>query len=155
MNRLNFKFIFQNAFDTFKVFETIPIDISGVLIEGHSKTIWEILNHLVIWRNFLIQKLTNINSEISFDETESWINISKPKSVNQWKTKIKEFTIQTQQIKNIINSLDLLDTALNDKLKLIQDSSTHLSFHLGEIILIARQKNEYPQPKEMNKFLNG
>ena len=154
MNKLNFKFIFQNAFDTFKVFETIPIEISGILIEGHSKTIWETLNHLIVWREFQIQKLTNINAKIDFNESESWIVESKPKNQNEWKIKLSEFKSQAEQIENLIEILDSSDFKLEEKLKLIQDSSTHLSFHLGEIILMARQKNKYPKPNEMNEFLN-
>ena len=153
MNNLDFKFIFKNAFDTFKVFETIPIEISGVLIEGHSKTIWETLNHLIKWRAFQIRKLTKIDEEIDFNESESWITEPKPNNTNEWKIKIREFKSQTEQIKNLIENLDPSDFKLEEKLKLIQDSSTHLSFHLGEIILIARQKNKYPKPNEMNDFL--
>jgi len=154
MNKLNFKFIFQNAFDTFKVFETITIEISGILIEGHSKTIWEILNHLIIWREFQIQKLTNKNAKIDFNESESWIADSKPNNQNEWEIKINEFKSQAEQIENLIENLDSSDSKIEEKLKLTQDSSTHLSFHLGEIILIARQKNKYPKPNEMNEFLN-
>ncbi|MCL5247634.1 hypothetical protein M4I21_17585 [Cellulophaga sp. 20_2_10] len=153
MNGLNFKYIFKNAFDTFKVFETIPFEIGGILIEGHSKTIWETLNHLITHREFQIQKLTNINKKIDFNESESWVAASKPKNHNQWKIKISEFNAQTEQLENIIEHLDSSDFKLEEKLKLIQDSSTHLSFHLGEIIVIARQKNKYPQPTEMNAFL--
>ena len=153
MNKLNFKFIFENAFDTFKVFETIPIEISGVLIEGHAKTIWETLNHLIIWREFQLQKLSNINAKIDFNESESWIAESKPNNQNEWKIKISEFKNQAKQIENLIENMDASDVKIEDKLKLIQDSSTHLSFHLGEIILIARQKNKYPKPNEMAEFL--
>jgi len=154
MSKLNFNFIFKNAFDTFNVFETIPVEISGILIEGHSKTIWQTLNHLIIWREFQIEKLNNIDSNIDFNESKSWIFEWKPNNSNEWKTKTEEFQNQTEQIEKIISNLDLSDIKINEKLKLIQDSSTHLSFHLGEIILIARQKNEYPKPEEMNEFLN-
>lgn len=153
MNTLNFNTIFQNGFDTFKVFETIPVDLSGVFIEGHYKTIWETLNHLILWRAFQIRQLKDIDTTIDFNEAESWIAESKPKNTTEWNTKTNEFNSQTTEIKSIINNLDISDIKLSEKLKLIQDSSTHLAFHLGEIILIARQKNEYPKPSEMNEFL--
>lgn len=153
MTKLNFKFIFQNAFDSFKVFETIPIEISGILIEGHSKTIWQTLNHLIKWREFQILKIADIEKKTDFIESESWITELEPKNPNDWKKKISIFKRQSEQIENQIKNLDLSDLRLEEKLKLIQDSSTHLSFHLGEIILIARQKNKYPQPNEMNEFL--
>ncbi|MGK0390215.1 MAG: hypothetical protein ACI94Y_002966 [Maribacter sp.] len=153
MNTFNFKYIFQNSLDTFKVFETLPIDIYGILIEGHSKTIWQTLNHLIIWRNFQILKMKDINANIHFNESDSWITGIKPNNEEEWKLKINEFDIQTKEIKSLILNLNSTDIKLNEKLKLIQDSSTHLSFHLGEIILIARQKNKYPKPSEMNIFL--
>lgn len=153
MTKLNFKFIFQNAFDSFKVFETIPIEISGILIEGHSKTIWQTLNHLIKWREFQILKIADIEKKSDFIESESWIAELEPNNPNDWKKKISIFKSQSEQIENQIKNLDLSDLRLEEKLKLIQDSSTHLSFHLGEIILIARQKNKYPQPNEMNEFL--
>ena len=153
MTKLNFKFIFQNAFDSFKVFETIPIEISGILIEGHSKTIWQTLNHLIKWRDFQILKIADLEKKSDFIESESWITELEPNNPNDWKKKISIFKSQSEQIENQIKNLDLSDLRLEEKLKLIQDSSTHLSFHLGEIILIARQKNKYPQPNEMNEFL--
>ena len=155
MDKLNFKYIFKNAFDTFKVFDTIPFEISGDVSEGYSKTIWETLNHLIVWREFQIQKLTNVDAAIDFDESESWISESKPNNLNEWNIKISAFKNQAKLIDNLIENLDSSDLQLEEKLKLIQDSSTHLSFHLGEIIVIARQKNKYPQPSEMNEFLKN
>ena len=153
MRALNFSTIFQNAFDTFKVFETIPVELSGVFIEGHSKTIWQTLNHLILWRAFQIDQLKKSEKKIEFNEPESWISESKPKNSIEWHRKIAEFKSQTTKFEDIINNLAMSDVKLSEKLKLIQDSSTHLAFHLGEIIVIARQKNAYPKPSEMNEFL--
>ncbi|MFD0963892.1 hypothetical protein [Pseudofulvibacter geojedonensis] len=59
MHKLAYNYIFQNAFDTFKVFETITYKSFGVVIEGHSKSIWQILNHIIIWQSFQINQITN------------------------------------------------------------------------------------------------
>lgn len=123
------------------------------MIEGHSKTIWQTLNHLIKWREFQLLKLTNIIQNYDFEESASWIVELKPNSPKEWKIKIDEFKSQTVQLQNLVANLNVLDLKLEEKLKLIQDSSTHLSFHLGEIILIARQKDKYPKPSEMNEFL--
>lgn len=120
MSKLNFKYIYQNALDTFKVFETIPFEIYSVLIEGHSKTIWETLNHLILWREFQIQKLTKIKGKINFNESESWIAASKPINPKDWETKINKFRSQTEQILSLIENLDSSDLLLEEKLKLIQ-----------------------------------
>ena len=153
MKELKIKNIYQNAFETFKVFETIPFEISGILIENQTSTIWQILNHLIIWQKFHIEELNNIEKNIKFNESKSWISEIIPKDILEWKTKISEFENQIEIIKNIVETLNFKDEKINEKMKIIQDSSTHLSFHLGEIILIGRQKNKYPQPSEMNEFL--
>ena len=38
-------------------------------------------------------------------------------------------------------------------MKIIQDLTVHLSFHLGEVVLVLRQNGQYPMPSEMNAFL--
>jgi len=63
------------------------------------------------------------------------------------------FKSQEVEIRKHVASLYLSDKWLGDKLKIIQDLSVHLSFHLGEIVLIARQKGKYPKPHEMREFL--
>lgn len=155
MSDLNFSHIFKNAFDTFKVFETISFDFFGLIINGHSTSIWQILNHLVIWQEFQLKQLNSTSSNHFFDETASWVANSSPANKKQWLAKINEFNIQITTLKSIAYSLSIADDNLNDQLKIIQESSTHLSFHIGEIILIARQKNQYPQPSEMTLFLKN
>jgi hypothetical protein len=140
MNKLDIPSIFQNAFESFKVFETIPISVSGILVEGHSSTIWQILNHLILLRAFQIQQLSEVDSLIDFDESESWIKTLEPASEQEWNSKLNEFKQQTVQLNQFVSALLPSDLNLNHKLKIIQESSIHLSFHLGEIILIARQK---------------
>ncbi|CAM4154273.1 hypothetical protein FLAN108750_12955 [Flavobacterium antarcticum] len=153
MISLNFKYIFQNAFDTYKVFDTIPFEISGTLIEGQSKTIWQTLNHLIIWREFQFRQLKDIETDFNFVESDSWIDSIKPVDKLEWSLKIDEFKTQSETIQNLIQNLDSTDSLLEKKLKIIQDSSTHLAFHLGEIILIARVKKMYPTPEQMSLFL--
>jgi len=74
MNELNFSKIFQNAFDTFKVFETIPIEISGILIDGHSTTIWQTLTHLIKWREYRILQINDINTIAAIQTINDSIN---------------------------------------------------------------------------------
>lgn len=131
------------------------MEMAGILVEGHASSIWQILNHLVIWQRFSIQKLNNINAEIQFDETQSWIKEQAPKSLMEWKNKIQEFNQQVVQVEQFIKTLRMEDAMLNNKLQLIQEAGIHLSFHLGEIILMARQKNKYPKPSEMRTFLQA
>ena len=55
---------------------------------------------------------------------------TKPNNTNRWKIKISNLKVKTEQIENLIENLDSSDFKLEKKLKLIQGSNRHLSFHL-------------------------
>ncbi|MBL4707648.1 MAG: hypothetical protein JKY48_04320 [Flavobacteriales bacterium] len=144
--------IFQESFQTFKVFETLPFEIYGIQIKGHSKTIWQILNHLVFWQEYQLTTFEGKNDQ-AFDESISWKSTNSPANVEELNQKIQAFLSQIKQIELKASSFLLND--LNDTLmlKTMIELSSHLSFHLGEIILLARLENVYPQPEDMSGFL--
>lgn len=154
MKKMSLEHIFSESFETFKVFETIPYEISGVLIKGHSTSIWQILNHLIIWQSYQISALTKVEIKEKFDEAASWIEEQKPSNQLAWNESRSQFKKQIEKIKELVIMLDQSSHPLNEKIKIFQNISTHLSFHLGEIILLARLEKKYPQPNEMAGFLS-
>lgn len=149
MTEGGFNQIFQDSFETFKVFETLPYQIYGSTVKGHSKTIWQILNHLVIWQEFQLAQLNGgVNS--NFVESESWMLQMSPKDENEVKLKIQEFKKQIGFLKSKSKTICTENTS---QLKVLIESSNHLSFHLSEIILLARLEQKYPQADEMKAFL--
>lgn len=150
---MNFEYIFKDAFETFKVFETIPFDKSGVKADSNSTSIWQILNHLVKWQEHQINHLNNSKNKFKFNELDSWIEEFQALSQSDWNKKVLQFNHQIQTIEQFIVQLNSNDSNINEYLKIIQDLSIHLSFHLGEIILLGRLHKIYPQTHEMNTFL--
>lgn len=150
MEPMDFEYIFRDAFETFKVFECIPFEKSGVQADSNSKTIWQILNHLVQWQEYQIANLNDSKNKITFDEFNSWIEELEPLDQKNWNEKVSEFNHQIGMVKQFISQFN---SNGNEYLKIIQDLSTHLSFHLGEIIFLGRFYKIYPQAYEMNDFL--
>jgi hypothetical protein len=50
--------LFADSFDTFKVFDKINTQQAS-LTNNNSKSVWQILNHLIIWQDYQINKLCN------------------------------------------------------------------------------------------------
>jgi hypothetical protein len=86
-------------------------------------------------------------------EMETWIEAEMPTDQNNIDNAVSTFNTQLHPIKTILPTFSLEQTDIEFKLKKIQDMSNHLSFHLGEIILMRRQCKTYPMPEEMKLFL--
>jgi uncharacterized damage-inducible protein DinB len=152
MNKLDFGDIFFDSFDTFKVFDDLKLDQVNQTILNTPKTVWQILNHLIIWQQDQLNMLNGKTDLLSINETETW-NVTYPEEQELVDNAVLTFKDQIKSIKAIIAELTTETTDIQLKLKCIQEIANHLSFHLGEIILIRRQMKNFPLPGEMKKFL--
>jgi hypothetical protein len=146
--------LFAHSFDTFKVFDTLTLgEISNTPVNS-PKTIWEILNHLIAWQNYQLTQLKNIQQNIELNEEATWIDDQNPSDQQEVNNAFVIFKNQHQQLEEEIAVFDNNDSHLTQKLKIVQDLSVHLSFHVGEIILMRRMAGTYPLPHQMKDFLN-
>jgi len=152
MSQNQFQILFQDAFDTFKVFHAITQSETGCAIPKAPKTIWQILNHLIAWQEYQLGLLHSVESVI-LNEESTWIIQLKTDSQDELEKAVLKFDSQIQQIKNEVINLNSADLLIFTKLKVLQDLSVHLSFHIGEIILMRRMMGTYPLPQEMKEFL--
>ncbi|MBK8634751.1 MAG: hypothetical protein IPN72_14765 [Saprospiraceae bacterium] len=58
-------------------------------------------------------------------------------------------------VKAKLTKMTIEQKDIEQKLKIVQDLTVHLSFHLGEIVTIMRQNGHYPMPNEMKSFLTA
>lgn len=89
-----------------------------------------------------------------FRELESWIAEKQPKSQKDLDKAVERMNRQIAQFRNTIKNLSLQEEKIEQKLKVIQEAASHLSFHVGEIILLRRSLGQYPFPHQMQEFLH-
>lgn len=154
MHKNQFEELFKDSLDTFKVFDNLTIKETGHYLQKAPKTIWQILNHLIIWQNHQLIRLQETEREVGINEQLSWIEEEQCGSQEELDKAIAIFQNQLQYVKNEILKFDLEDPELQRKLRVVQDLSVHLSFHLGEVILMRRITGKYPLPHQMKGFLN-
>ncbi len=152
---MNFYTIFAASLETFKAFDNLEVTHAGQQLANSPKTIWQILNHLIIWQEHQLNQLAHLSEEISFDELSSWIPEKSPRTDKELSITVQEFEYQLATLKQILRQLVLTDVQLEAKLKIIQTISSHLSFHIGEVIHLRRVLGTYPQPEQMADFLAG
>lgn len=60
MSHVNFNKIFADSFEDFKVFENLDASQASMSSSGAPNSIWQILNHLIIWQDYLLKNLKGI-----------------------------------------------------------------------------------------------
>ena len=149
----HYQALFADSFDTFKVFDNLTLGEIANTPTNSPKTIWQILNHLIAWQNYQLTQLKNIQQCIELNEEATWIDDQNPSDQNTLNTALIIFKDQQQQLAEEISTFDSNDLYINQKLKIVQDLSVHLSFHVGEVILMRRMAGTYPLPHQMKEFL--
>lgn len=153
MKQNKFEELFLNSFDTFRVFDSLTMQETGRILQAAPKTIWQIINHLTIWQDHQLAQLMGSANAVEADEQMTWVEEEQCHSQEDLDQAIVKFHHQLDQIREEILRFDCQDAALHAKFKIAQDTALHLSFHVGEIILMRRMTGNYPLPHEMEDFL--
>jgi uncharacterized damage-inducible protein DinB len=151
---MNLELLFSHSFDTFKVFNKLDIQQASLTNNNSPKSVWQILSHLIIWQDYQINQMCDITTE-NINEIDTWVadkNISDQSILND---NIAKFEKQIERVKIELTKMTIKQKDIEQKLKIVQDLTVHLSFHLGEIVLLMRQNGHYPMPNEMTAFLTA
>ena len=145
--------LFKDSFDTFKVFDNLTIKQASQTLDNTPKTVWQILSHLTIWQDYQLRLLSDEFLSQSINEIDTWTEEQSVQNQGLLDEKVHEFKRQIDSIKSVVSSLKMADFGYEIKIKIIQDLTLHLSFHLGEIVSLRRSCGNYPWPNEMKEFL--
>jgi hypothetical protein len=147
-----FQTLFAGSFDTFKVFDDITLSDVNATPTNSPKTIWQVLNHLIKWQAYQMEQIKNMKQAIVLNEDETWIDEQQPNCQDGLDKALNTFKDQQQALAKELSAFDEEDSLINHKLKIVQDLSVHLSFHVGEVILMRRMAGTYPLPHQMKAF---
>ncbi|NBA86508.1 hypothetical protein GVN16_12085 [Emticicia sp. CRIBPO] len=150
---MNINKIYADSFDTFKVFDNLDINQASLTNFNSPKSVWQILNHLIIWQACQLEKLQGVNTA-DIGETDTWLKDKNIDDQALLDDGIARFHQLNHQVKTEISGWTIETQDIEFKLKTVQELTVHLSFHLGEIILFLRQNGYYPMPDKMKSFLN-
>ena len=64
--------LFEQSFDTFKAFDNLTVASCSAEQEAFPTTIWQILQHLLVWQAHQLAQLQDIISAEALDEKRSW-----------------------------------------------------------------------------------
>ena len=150
---INFEHIFSDAFDTFKVFEGLSPETVGDILPNSPSTLWQILNHLLLWQEHGLKQLIGGGDDKAFWELDSWIAEKQPENQQALALAVERFYQQLNAFKGEVEKLRMDDPYVEQKLRILHEAAIHLSFHVGEAVLCRRLLGQYPMPAQMKEFL--
>jgi hypothetical protein len=151
---MNLENIFSEAFDTFKVFSELTVEQVNNELANAPQSIWQILNHLFLFQQHQLNLLHGDTSRgQEFDEQLTWIENRHVQDQTQLDHLINGIENQLTSVKQQLGRLSPNDNDFETKTKIVIDFSLHLSFHLGETVLLRRLNRDYPLPHQMKEFL--
>lgn len=147
--------LFEQAFDTFKAFDNLTVANSSAEQQVFPASIWQILQHLLAWQTHQLAQLQGEVHAGSFDEKHSWDAQRVPPSETALQDAVTQFKQQLTQLQTWANQAKGDEQAILEQGLLLQEFALHLSFHLGEVVLIRRLQGSYPLPAHMQEFLQA
>lgn len=153
MTQTDIEYVFSDGLDTFKAFDNLTTETSGLGPDEFPSSVWQILNHLLTWQAYQLSQLRGSAAEKHISEVDTWVSERAAPNDFVLQATVEQFKNQLKAIQNEISGLTISEEKGRSKLKVIQEISLHLSFHLGEVVLMRRMKGTYPLPHQMKEFL--
>ncbi|RZK32126.1 MAG: hypothetical protein EOO63_02290 [Hymenobacter sp.] len=147
--------LFEQAFDTFKAFDNLTVVNSSAEQQAFPASIWQILQHLLAWQTHQLAQLRGEVRVGSFEEKRSWDAQRVPPSEAALQGAVTQFKHQLTQLQTWASQAKGDEQAILEQGLVLQEFALHLSFHLGEVVLIRRLQGSYPLPAHMQEFLQA
>ncbi len=129
------------------VVEDLTLKIAGKKIKDSPYTIWQILKHLNYWQEKFISYIKNESTSPALTAKEGWSFPTSPSSEDELKNEIRKFN------SNLDEAISFSKEELNEKAQrynsgydVLQAMASHISYHIGEIVLLRRILGAWPPP---------
>lgn len=147
--------LFEQAFATFKAFDQLTVASCSWEQLAFPTSIWQILQHLLAWQAHQLAQLQGAVLPESFDEKRSWEAARVPPNEAALQAAITQFNRQLADLQTWVSVAEGDAQQVLLQGVILQDVALHLSFHVGEVVLMRRLQGTYPLPAHMQEFLSA
>lgn len=130
------------------VLEGLTAEVAGKSLPCAPNTIWQQIGHILFWQERFIahikgQKLANVP-----DVESGWPNSSSPSGQAELDEVIGSILGGIDEVRSLLNRGRRLSHPSNydSGYDVITSMATHLSYHLGQIMVMRRMLGDYPPP---------
>jgi hypothetical protein len=127
-----------------KAIEDFPAELRGRKAEGAPHTAWQLLEHLRIAQNDILDFSRNADYQAMKWPDDYWPKSAAPPDAHAWDKSVKAFESELLEMEELVKdpNQDLFKVlAHGDGQTLLQEAltlATHNSYHLGQLIFLKK-----------------
>jgi uncharacterized damage-inducible protein DinB len=129
------------------VFEGLAWKDAGARPKGTPYTIFQLLNHIVFWQEWVVKWLDGGKPPIPEHASGSWPGGRGPAGPEEWEQAIKRFGKGLNDLTRRARDSDLLSKGgRKSRLEMLHTIASHNSYHLGQVVLLRQMLGAWPPP---------
>jgi uncharacterized damage-inducible protein DinB len=127
--------------------EDLTLETAGKEIKNSPYTIWQILKHINFWQERFISYIKDNVTPTSLSAKEGWAFPASPSNEEELQNEIKRFKLSLSEAINFKDSkLEKQAQKYKSGYDVLQAMASHISYHIGEIVLLRRMLGSWPPP---------
>jgi uncharacterized damage-inducible protein DinB len=135
------------------VFDGLDWKIAGSQPEGAPHSIFQLLNHLVYWQDWVVKWLDGEKPPIPEHAAGSWPGALGPESASDWEETVRQFVEGLEHLSRqadegeLFREGELLTEGDRKTLfEMLQVIASHNSHHLGQVVVLRQMLGAWPPP---------
>ena len=121
--------------------------LSGVQPEGVSHSIFQLLNHMIYWNQWVAKWLAGQKPAVPKHAVGSWPGKTAPDNSAEWRSALRRFDEGLREMTHATRESDLLaKRGTKTALEMLQTIALHNSYHLGQAVLLRQRLCAWPPP---------
>lgn len=126
----------------------LNVAIAGKQIENAPHTIWQLIEHLNFWQERFLAQLKGMKLPGVTKASEGWPEEKAPAGAEDFKNAVDYLLNSIGETKALLLQAEKLyyPPYYTSAYALIRAMGSHLSYHLGQVMMLRRMAGDYPPP---------
>ena len=132
---------------TMNLFAGLDWKAAGARPKGVSHSIFQLLNHISYWQDWVVKWLDGENPPIPKHASNGWPSSPGPTAPKEWRRAVRGFQRGLKRLDRQAREADLLATrGKHTRLGMLQAIASHTSYHAGQVVLVRQMLGTWPPP---------
>ena len=132
---------------TKNLFAGLGWKVAGVRPEGAPHSIFQLLNHMSYWQDWVVKWLDGGNPGVPKHASGGWPGSPAPGNAREWQQAVRGFRSGLQKLDRQSRQAELLATrGEHSRLGMLQALAGHNSYHAGQVVLLRQMLGAWPPP---------
>lgn len=128
------------------IFDGIDWKLAGTRPKGAPHSLFQLLNHVVYWQNWVVMWLGGKTPPIPKHASGSWPGKVSPATKREWQGAVKAFRTGLKALGRGTRADLLAKHGGKNGLEMLLAIASHNSYHLGEATLLRQLLEAWPPP---------